>query len=55
MFELGQKITISGLDAVVLVEGNQEVLIQLARNHVKWIDKRKIDRTDKPVIREFSL
>lgn len=42
--KLGQKIKFLGRDAIVLVESNQEVLIHTARNSIKWIDKKLIDK-----------
>ncbi|NLM11197.1 MAG: hypothetical protein GX213_10585 [Clostridiaceae bacterium] len=44
--KLGQKIKFLGRDAIVLVERNHEVLVQTARNSVKWIDKKLIDKND---------
>ena len=38
MYETWSKIVL-GRDAIVLVERNHEVLVQTARNSVKWIDK----------------
>jgi len=42
--KLGQKIKFLGRDAVVLVENPREVLIHAARNDVKWVDKKLIDK-----------
>lgn len=44
--KLGQKIKFLGRDAIFLVERNHEVLVQTARNCVKWIDKKLIDKSD---------
>lgn len=44
--KLGQKIKFLGRDAIVLVERNQEVLVQIDRNSIKWIDKKLIDKNN---------
>jgi len=40
----GQKIKFLGRDAIFLLERNHEVLVQIERNNVKWIDKKLIDK-----------
>jgi hypothetical protein len=44
--KLGEKIKFLGRDAIVLVEKNHEVLVQIDRNSVKWIDKELIDKNE---------
>jgi len=40
----GQKIKFLSRDAIFLLERNHEVLVQIERNNVKWIDKKLIDK-----------
>lgn len=42
----GEKIKFLGRDVIFLLEANNEVLVQLDRNNVKWIDKKLIDKSD---------
>jgi len=42
----GQKIKFLGREAIFLLERNHEVLVQIDRNNVKWIDKKLIDKND---------
>jgi len=44
--KLGPKIKFLGRDAIFLIERNHEVLVQIDRNTVKWIDKKLIDKCD---------
>ncbi|HZK26161.1 MAG TPA: hypothetical protein VFD00_01285 [Thermoclostridium sp.] len=43
--EIGKKVKFLGREVVVLVEGKLEVLIQIERNNIRWIDKKLIDKS----------
>lgn len=43
--EIGKKVKFLGREAVILVEGKLEVLIQIERNNIRWIDKKLIDKS----------
>lgn len=41
--EIGKKVKFLGREAVVMVEEGREVLVQIERKNIKWIDKKLID------------